>query len=702
MALLMAKQNLRMQVWASRLLRSTPERRAHVMTVTAPTVSARLCGIAACRGRGFGPEMDAGLRMLTRAGPRRHFTRYFIDRRLKRLESAANEVPGDAAMQHKFMRELNQYYPEAVIRRFEMGRFASSEEVVKEYLKAIARTGRLDHVSLRETLLKLQGTDAGKKATASAAAAAADGLGAPSMTHATVATASEALRSAAGFSSKDPLHVTMVEVGWKTQLWRTIRFLAVSFILVSAVGALMDDRGMSSRFGTNHTIHTAESSDKRFSDVLGCDEAKADLQEIVMYLKDPKKFTRLGGKLPSGMLLMGPPGTGKTLLARAIAGEAGVPFFYAAGSEFEEMYVGVGARRVRDLFEAAKKRSPCIIFIDEIDAIGGSRHLKDQQAMKMTLNQLLVEMDGFEQNSGIIVIGATNFPGVLDDALTRPGRFDRHVNVPLPDIKGRQQILDLYMKKIPMAKDTNLEVLARGTPGMSGADLNNLVNQAALRASISGAKAVDHAALEYAKDKILMGAERRSAVISPETARMTAYHEGGHALVALKTSGADPVHKATIMPRGQALGMVMQLPDGDQTSLSRKQMLARMDVCMGGRVAEEIIFGEDEVTSGASSDIQQATSLARSMVTKWGMSEEVGVVYHGKDDQCPETRAMIDREVHKLLTASYSRAKAILEMHRKDLDTIAKGLIENETLTGSELRDLLAGKKVPEKSSIAA
>jgi len=407
------------------------------------------------------------------------------------------------------------------------------------------------------------------------------------------------------------------------------------------------------------------------------------------YLKDPKKFTRLGGKLPKGMLLMGPPGTGKTLLARAIAGEAGVPFFYASGSEFEEMYVGVGARRVRDLFEAAKKRAPCIIFIDEIDAIGGSRHLKDQQAMKMTLNQLLVDMDGFEQNNGVIVIGATNFPGVLDDALTRPGRFDRHVNVPLPDIKGRQQILELYAKKIPLSKDVNLEVVARGTPGMSGADLNNLVNQAALRASVKGAKAVDLAALEYAKDRILMGAERRSAVISPETARMTAYHEGGHALVALKTSGADPVHKATIMPRGQALGMVMQLPSGDQTSLSRKQMLAKMDVCMGGRVAEELIFGVDEVTSGASSDIKQATSLARNMVTKWGMSDEIGVVFHDKDDQSPETRAAIDREIQKLLMASYQRAKVVLEAHRKDLDLIAKGLLERETLSGPELKVLL-------------
>jgi ATP-dependent metalloprotease len=329
------------------------------------------------------------------------------------------------------------------------------------------------------------------------------------------------------------------------------------------------------------------------------------------------------------MLLMGPPGTGKTLLARAIAGEAGVPFFYASGSEFEEMYVGVGARRVRDLFEAAKARTPCIIFIDEIDAIGSTRQLKEQGAMKMTLNQLLVEMDGFEQNNGVIVIGATNFADVLDSALLRPGRFDKHVTVPLPDVAGRKEVLDHYLSTIPVDDDVSVDVLARGTPGMSGAELSNLVNQAALKASLDGEDAVTHAVLEYAKDKILMGAERKSALISPESARLTAYHEGGHALVATKTKGAHPIHKATIMPRGQALGMVMQLPTGDQTSMSRRQMLADLDVCMGGRVAEEVVFGADEVTSGASSDLMQATRLAREMVTKWGMTDGVGPVFHG-------------------------------------------------------------------------
>jgi ATP-dependent metalloprotease len=484
--------------------------------------------------------------------------------------------------------------------------------------------------------------------------------------------------------------------GWQGTAASLGSRVVIAFLLISMVGALMEQQGggAAGRMGQNKEPAVAESSDKRFSDVMGCDEAKAELEEIVAYLKNPDAFTRLGGKLPSGLLLMGPPGTGKTLLARAIAGEAGVPFFFASGSEFEEMYVGVGARRMRDLFEAAKKRSPCIIFIDEIDAVGSSRQLKEQQAMKMTLNQLLVEMDGFEQNQGVIVIGATNYADVLDDALLRPGRFDKHVTVPLPDVKGRQQVLELYGSKVPLAKDVNLATLARGTPGMSGAELFNLMNQAALRASVQGALAVDMAALEYSKDKILMGAERKSAVISVEGARLTAYHEGGHALVAMHTVGADPVHKATIMPRGHALGMVMQLPSQDQTSFSRRQMLARLDVCMGGRVAEELVFGAEEVTSGASSDIQAATSLAKAMVTQWGMSDAVGVVFVDKKDASvsAEQRALIDKEVQALLAASYARATKLLQTHRKELDVVAKALVEKETLTGADLTALLAGR----------
>jgi ATP-dependent metalloprotease len=379
-------------------------------------------------------------------------------------------------------------------------------------------------------------------------------------------------------------------------------------------------------------------------------------------------------------------------LAKAVAGEAGVPFFHMSGSEFDEMYVGVGARRVRDLFSAAKAKSPCIIFIDEIDAIGGTRSVKEQSAMKMTLNQLLVEMDGFEQNSGVIVIAATNFPDSLDTALTRPGRLDKHVDVPTPDIGGRKAILELYGKRVPLGSDVNLEQIARGTPGFSGAELYNLVNQAALKASVDGLKSVGMAALEYAKDKIMMGSERKSAVISPETMKMTAFHEAGHALVALKTEGADPIHKATIMPRGRALGMVMQLPDGDQTSYSRKQMLARLDVCMGGRVAEEIVYGAENVTSGASSDIQQATRLANAMVTKYGLSEKVGVMFlDDKNKGSGETQKFVDDEVRTLLNESYNRAKKILETNRKELDIIAKGLLDYESLSGGEIVSLLKG-----------
>jgi len=661
---------------------------------------------------------------------RRSLTGFFSESRLRRLEDLANSNRSDPLAELRFLKELNQHYPEAVVRRFESGRYAVSEPIVKEYIKALAETGKLDSTPIESLMARVAGRQvapAGAAASSASAQGAASSSGAQASASAALeaemasmasnapkrptpgpaweAAAARTASAAGGVQSQmpdkvvgvpeSPLVVQMADAGWKTQLWRTLRMLAVVFVIVSAFGALMDDRSIGSRLGLSSPIHTAENSDKRFSDVVGMDEAKAELEEVVMYLRSPERFTRLGGKLPKGLLLMGPPGTGKTLLARAIAGEAGVPFFYASGSEFEEMYVGVGARRVRDLFEAAKKRSPCIIFIDEIDAVGGSRQLKDQAAMKMTLNQLLVEMDGFEQNNGVIVIGATNFADSLDDALMRPGRFDRHVAVPLPDVAGRKAILDLYTGKIPIAADVDVEVLARGTPGMSGADLSNLVNQAALKAAVDGFMAVNMAALEYAKDKILMGAERKSAAITPDTARMTAYHEGGHALVALLTPGADPIHKATIMPRGQALGMVTQLPEGDQMSMSRRQMIARLDVCMGGRVAEEIIFGEDEITSGASSDLRQATRLAEAMVSQWGFSDEIGLVFHDTNKAGPATKKIIDEEVRRILTESYQRAKKLLTSRRRDLDRLAKALIEYETLSGKEVVDLIKKGKLP-------
>lgn len=391
----------------------------------------------------------------------------------------------------------------------------------------------------------------------------------------------------------------------------------------------------------------------------------------------------------------------KTMLAKAIAGEAGVPFFYSSGSQFEEVYVGLGAKRVRELFEQAKKKSPAIIFIDEIDAVGGSRKLKDQSALKMTLNELLVQLDGFDENSGIIVIGATNFAETLDEALLRPGRFDKHVTVPLPDVGGRKEILEVYAKKTKLSKDVDLNVIARGTTGFSGADLYNLMNQAALKAAIDGLNSVTMPVLEYAKDKIMMGAERRTAVISAKTAKCTAYHEAGHALVAVLTEGASAVHKATIMPRGQSLGMVSMLPEGDQTSQSWKEMVAFMDVAMGGRVAEELIFGEENITSGASSDIQAATRVARNMVTKYGFSDEVGIVFHGgavgQESASDETRSKIDVEVKKLTQGAYERAKVLLQKHSKAHHLLAETLLEYETLTGDEVRDIVMKGTKPKR-----
>ena len=438
-----------------------------------------------------------------------------------------------------------------------------------------------------------------------------------------------------------------------------------------------------------------EKSLKKFKDVKGCDEAKDELAEIVEYLRNPDKFTRLGGKLPKGVLLTGPPGTGKTLLARAVAGEADVPFFYRSGSEFEEMFVGVGSKRVRQLFAAAKKKTPCIVFIDEIDSIGTSRKSIENQHRK-TLNQLLTEMDGFEQNDGIIVLAATNIPEALDPALTRPGRFDRMVHVPNPDIGGRREILEHYLEDKPTTSDVDVDRIARGTTGFSGAELFNLVNMAAVQAAMADAPAITAADLDWARDRVLMGAERKSAVLSEENRRLTAYHEAGHALVALKSNAALPIHKATIMPRGSALGMVTQLPDKDETSVNRKQLMAKLDVCMGGRLAEELIFGPDEVTTGASGDLQQATRLAFFMISDVGMNSSLGPVHlssirggNSARGASGSTESAVDGEVIKLLKESQTRVQKLLKSNLGDLHTIAKALMEKETLTGNEIRALI-------------
>lgn len=446
-----------------------------------------------------------------------------------------------------------------------------------------------------------------------------------------------------------------------------------------------------------------------FEDVAGIDEAKSDLTEIVEFLRDPQKFQRLGGRIPRGVLLVGPPGTGKTLLARAIAGEANVPFFTISGSDFVEMFVGVGASRVRDMFEQAKKNAPCIIFIDEIDAVGRHRGAGlggGNDEREQTLNQLLVEMDGFEANEGIILIAATNRPDVLDPALLRPGRFDRQVIVPNPDVVGREQILKVHARKIPVAPDVNLKVIARGTPGFSGADLANLCNEAALMAARRNKRMVTMQEFEDAKDKVMMGAERRSLVMTEDEKMLTAYHEGGHAIVALNVPATDPVHKATIIPRGRALGMVMQLPERDKLSMSYEQMTSRLAIMMGGRVAEELVFGHDKVTSGAASDIEQATRLAKMMVTRWGFSSELGQVAYGENQDevflgmsmqrhqniSEATAQLIDKEVRRLVDEGYAEATRILTEKREELETLARGLLEYETLSGDEIVDLLDGK----------
>src|SRR5918996_135866 len=449
-----------------------------------------------------------------------------------------------------------------------------------------------------------------------------------------------------------------------------------------------------------------------FEDVAGVDEAKDDLVEIVDFLRDPQKFQKLGGRIPKGVLLVGPPGTGKTLLARAIAGEANVPFFTISGSDFVEMFVGVGASRVRDMFEQAKKNAPCIVFIDEIDAVGRHRGAGlggGNDEREQTLNQLLVEMDGFEANEGVILIAATNRPDVLDPALLRPGRFDRQVVVPNPDVLGRERILQVHMKKVRIGPDVDARVIARGTPGFSGADLANIVNEAALLAARSGKRMVSMVDFEAAKDKVMMGAERRSMVMTEDEKRLTAYHEAGHAIVGYHSSASDPIHKATIIPRGRALGMVMRLPEGDRISVSREKLNADISVAMGGRVAEELIFGHEKVTAGAASDIEQATKIARHMVTQWGMSDKLGPMVYGENQQevflghsitqsqniSEATARLIDAEIRGIVDDGYTGAQDIISNNLDRLHDLANALLEHETLTGEEVSAVLRGDPMP-------
>jgi cell division protease FtsH len=497
---------------------------------------------------------------------------------------------------------------------------------------------------------------------------------------------------------------------WQQMLitWLPIIVVAVVFLLFMRQLQMGGGKAMS--FGKSKARLLSESQKKiTFADVAGIEEAKDEVEEIIAFLKDPKKFTRLGGRIPKGVLMMGPPGTGKTLLARAIAGEAGVPFFSISGSDFVEMFVGVGASRVRDLFEQGKKNAPCIVFIDEIDAVGrhrgaglGGGHDEREQ----TLNQLLVEMDGFESNDGVILIAATNRPDVLDPALLRPGRFDRRIVVPRPDVKGRLGILKVHTKKMPLGSNVDLEIVARGTPGFSGADLENLVNEAALLAAREDKDQLDRHDFEMAKDKVLMGPERRSMIISDQDKRITAFHEAGHALVGKMMKGSDPVHKVTIIPRGRALGLTQQLPLEDRLNLSREAANDQIAVAMGGRVVEELVFGQ--VTTGASNDISMATDLAHKMVCEWGMSDKIGPLHFGRNEEMvflgrdfaehkeysEQTAVDIDAEVRRIVTANHERAKQVITGNMDKLNVLAEALLEYETIDGAEIDVLFAGGKL--------
>ncbi|KAK3898616.1 P-loop containing nucleoside triphosphate hydrolase protein [Staphylotrichum tortipilum] len=611
---------------------------------------------------------------------------------LANREAAANRNPNSAMAQTSFYQLLlKANMPAIVIERYQSGRFATNETADEYYQRALAMmNGTVGPISQGDPSAGVSGLDhAGLQAVGQAVAA-----------HRTGGNVAFSAGSSAG-GKNGPLHV-IVDETFGTAALRWIKFflwfgLCAYFALI-LITMMVEGVTTLKRPSKVEDINAkAESQTARFTDVHGCDDAKEELQELVDFLRNPEKFNNLGGKLPKGVLLVGPPGTGKTLLARAVAGEAGVPFFYMSGSEFDEIYVGVGAKRVRELFAAAKASAPSIIFIDELDAIGGRRNSRDATYVRQTLNQLLTEMDGFAQNSGVILIGATNFPESLDKALTRPGRFDRNVVIDLPDVRGRIAILKHHVKKIKMGTDVNLEAIAGRTSGLSGAELENIVNLAAIRASKEKAKAVMHSHFDWAKDKVIIGAEKRNMVITPREKEMTAYHEAGHALVGLYAKdGYSELYKVTILPRGRTLGHTAYLPAMDRYSFSVRDYLGVIDRAMGGKVAEEIVYGNEYVTSGVSQDLDSATRTAWDMVARLGMSERLGPVeYLNRYERLSsETRALVEAEVKKVLDESYARARALLVSKRHELDLLAKALVEYETLDREEVEKVLRGEKL--------
>ena len=595
---------------------------------------------------------------------------------LAHLEQTANNNPTSASSQNAFYSALlRANMPDILVERYETGRYATNTACDTLYSRATERLG--------------PGVGGGLALAGGVSAETTQAVTRAVAAHSRGGNTARVKQGAGGDGSSagGPIHI-VVEETRVAFLWKVARFILIygvcTYFAMVIITIAFESFGMIKKVaGTNNAEVKAEEQTTRFSDVKGCDEAIEELKEVVDFLRSPDKYNKLGGKLPKGVLMVGPPGTGKTLLARAVAGEAGVPFFYMSGSEFDEVYVGVGAKRVRELFTNAKAKAPAIVFIDELDAMGGKRNERDASYHMQTLNQMLTELDGFDQTTGVVFIAATNFPQMLDKALTRPGRFDRQVVVGLPDVRGRMALLEQKTKGMKIDPNVDTEILARGTSGMSGADLENLVNQAAVHASKNGGRKVDMASMEWARDRILMGAERRSAVIQDKDKIMTAYHEAGHALVAMYTPGAYPLYKCTIMPRGQALGITSYMPEIDEVSRSKLQFASQIDIAMGGKAAEELIYGEPQVTSGCSSDLDSATNIAYNMVTAYGMSEKLGAIAFNDNifrSLGEDTKKTIESEVRRFLDDGMERARMLLRERRKELELLTQALIKYETL----------------------